>query len=549
MRLIRCFILSLLVLVISASYLSAGDKYSGSTAARAEFDKAAAAKRANEWDKAVAGYRKAIELDPNFAEAHQKYIDSFLVAEAYKLMQSKDPKAFEEHGKDGFNTIIKEYEDLVRQHPKSPVYLWILGTTSIYSDPEKKEKNCKKAVEIDPAFGPGYGCIAEVAELRGDTKGAAAYLRKALGYSPDNKDLWRKLQWTLARDPKQLAETTTNIVQKFPNDDIAVEALYTQAETLPEAERISQLEEIVAKYPVKKFHFTSMAANFLFSLYDRTAPEKAAGFAHKIANEMPDDKSWKSNVAYADSMAAAEAKIAANDGTAALAVLKDVTPGPFLSPVRMQLLKAKAQDLSGNIGTAYADLLKIFAEQPVPRMRPVLYEYGKKLNKGQTDVDNEIWNLRTAKAKPAIPFSLESFIDGKKISLDDYKGKVVLLDFWYPSCGPCLRAMPYMEDLYTKYKDSGLVFLGVNGMEGEEGLVASLVKARGWSFIPLKGTEKWAKEAYNVQGYPSTFLIGRDGKVYFRPHTYDQEQHDIAELQIQALLAASEQSTKTTQPK
>ncbi len=123
-----------------------------------------------------------------------------------------------------------------------------------------------------------------------------------------------------------------------------------------------------------------------------------------------------------------------------------------------------------------------------------------------------------------------------------------MLDFWYPSCGPCLLAMPYMQQLWSKYKDSGLVFLGINGMEGEANLVMPLVKARGWGFIPLRGTEKWGKEVYQVQSYPSTFLIGADGKVYFRPHTYDQEHSDIAEMQIKALLAAA-QSNKNEQPK
>jgi thiol-disulfide isomerase/thioredoxin len=179
----------------------------------------------------------------------------------------------------------------------------------------------------------------------------------------------------------------------------------------------------------------------------------------------------------------------------------------------------------------------------------VLYQYGNKLGKSDKSVDDEVWNLRSANAKPAIPLSLESFIDGKKVSLDDFKGKIVLLDFWYPSCGPCLRAMPYMQELWSRYKSSGLVFLAVNGMEGEANFVMPLVKSRGWGFVPLKGSEKWCSDVYQVTGFPSTFLIGADGKVYFRPHTYDQEQHDIAEMEIKALLAASELSKKSEQPK
>ncbi len=539
MRFTRSIILSVLVLSVSVSYLFAGDKYSGNPAARAEFDKATAAKRANEWDKAVAEYKKAIELDPNFAEAHLEYMQASLIADAYRKMQAKEPpKATEEQGSDPMEGMAKEYSELARQHPQSPVYRWVLGMTYTVSSPETKEKYCKEAMDLDPEFGPAYGCLAAVSELRGDTKTTVAYLRKGISIAPNDKDLWRRLQGAVEQNPEEFKAVTAEIVKKFPDDDLAVMAQYMYAQSLPKEEQTAKLEELVTKYPPNKFRFTSMAANLLFNIYDGTDPMKGTALAHKIAAEMPEDRSWKANAAYADSMAAAESKITAKDAAGALAILKDVTPGPFLSPTRLQLAKAAAEDLSGNTRGAYDDLLKIFAEKPVPRVQPVLYQYGKKLGKTEKNIDSELWAQRSANAKPAIPFSLESFVDGKKVSLDDFKGKVVLLDFWYPSCGPCLVAMPYMQKLYLKYKDSGLVFLGVNGMEGEANLVMPLVKARDWGFIPLKGSEKWGKDVYKVQSYPSTFLIGRDGKVYFRPHTYDQENSDAAELEIQALLAA-----------
>jgi tetratricopeptide (TPR) repeat protein len=547
----KCLVVLWVIILGTVSLSSAAtDKYAGSPAARAEFDKATAAKQANDWDKAVAGYKKAIELDPNFAEGHMQYVNAYLVAAAYASMRSSAPKKdMKDHSRDAFNDITKEYEELVRQHPKMPVYRWILAMTQVYKDPKLKEKNCQETIDIDPSFGPGYGCLAEVADLRGDSNAAASYLRKAISFSPDNKDLWRKLQGSVQQDPQELKATTTEIVNKFPNDDIAPQALYTYADTLPEVEQMAKFVEIVDEYPPNNFHFTLIPAGVLFGYYDRTDPVKGAGFAHKIAGSVPDDKSWKANAAYVDTMAAAESKIAAGDGAGALGILKDVSPGPFLSQTRVQLLKAKAQDLSGNTQAAYTDLLKIFAEQPVPQMQSVLYQYGDKLGKSQKNVEDEVWNLRAANAKPATPFSLESFIDGKKVSLDDYRGKIVLLDFWYPSCGPCLEAMPYMQDLWAKYKDSGLVFLGVNGMEGEADFVMPLVKSRGWGFTPLKGSEKWCTDVYQVSGFPTTLLIGADGKVYFKPHTYDHEQHDIAEMEIQALLAAAELNKKNEQPK
>jgi len=140
---------------------------------------------------------------------------------------------------------------------------------------------------------------------------------------------------------------------------------------------------------------------------------------------------------------------------------------------------------------------------------------------------------------------LESFIDGKKVSLDDYKGKVVLLDFWYPTCSPCLGAMPYLQALWTKYKDSGLVFFGVNGMEPQGDFVMPLVTSKKWGMVPLKSTDAWCRDTYQVLGYPSTFLIGADGRVYFRPDFFDSRDYETGEMQVEALLAAARADKKS----
>ena len=547
MTVLRCIVFSLFALSVASVPAIASDKYSGTPTARVELETGKVASQSGDWGKAAAAYKRATEIDPNFADAHDQYMYARLrvaIGDISKLSsESEAEKADQlERVKKMNEAVTKEYEDLTQQHPDMPIYRWALAQRYNESNPGLQEKYCKEALAMDPAFAPGYSCIAAVAFLRADTETIVQSYRKLIELEPDKREVWRQLQYAVKNSPEQYKEVTDEIVKNFPGTNEAAQALTTYAKSLPESEALPRLEEIVTKYPPRKFPASSKAGDLMFDIYDHTDPAKSAAFAHQMLSELPDDKYWKKMAAYADSMANAQSKVEANEGAPALAILKDVkVPTSIFDKTRLELLTAKAQAVSGNPETAYSDLLKVFAKEPEHALQDALYKYGKILGKSESAVDGEVWNLRSSNATPAIPFTLESFLDGKKVSLSDYKGKVVLLDFWYPNCGPCMGAMPYLQDLYSKYKDSGLVYLGVNGIEGQADFVMPMVKKRGWGFIPLRGDKKFTADVYKVRGYPSTFLIGADGRVYFKPFTYDQHQHDITDLQIQALLDEAKQ--------
>ncbi|MBI5874919.1 MAG: redoxin domain-containing protein [Deltaproteobacteria bacterium] len=122
--------------------------------------------------------------------------------------------------------------------------------------------------------------------------------------------------------------------------------------------------------------------------------------------------------------------------------------------------------------------------------------------------------VRIGDKKPvsAPDFTL-SALDGKKVSLKDFKGKAVFLNFWATWCPPCTIEMPSMEALHKRFKDKGLVVIAVNSEEGEK-KVSKFIKKKGYTFLVLLDSDgSVSSDSYRAIGFPTTYLIDRQGMV------------------------------------
>ena len=114
--------------------------------------------------------------------------------------------------------------------------------------------------------------------------------------------------------------------------------------------------------------------------------------------------------------------------------------------------------------------------------------------------------------KPAPDFTLKD-ADGKMVRLSDFKGKVVLLDFWATWCGPCKIEIPWFIELQRKHKDRGFEVLGI-AMDDEGWEVVKPFAARmGINYRIVIGNDTTAQLYGGIDALPTTFLIDRDGKI------------------------------------
>lgn len=139
-------------------------------------------------------------------------------------------------------------------------------------------------------------------------------------------------------------------------------------------------------------------------------------------------------------------------------------------------------------------------------------------------------------AEVAPPFTLQA-VDGKQVSLADYKGKVVLLNLWATWCPPCVRETPRLVRLYEKYNAQGFVILGINTTyQDDRAKVEKFARDQKVTYPILLDTDDKFGSAYRARVLPTSYLIDRSGKiVQVRVGEIDEAQF---EEQIAALLKA-----------
>ncbi|MGB8332271.1 MAG: TlpA disulfide reductase family protein [Polyangiales bacterium] len=130
---------------------------------------------------------------------------------------------------------------------------------------------------------------------------------------------------------------------------------------------------------------------------------------------------------------------------------------------------------------------------------------------------------------------------GKRVDFQELEGKVVLVDFWASWCGPCKQEMPVLEALYRKYAAQGLRVIGVN-IDSSSKKMTKFLNSAPVSFRIVHDPKLVVASKYEPAAMPSSYFIGRDGKVRYIHEGFGTKDAAEIEARIKALLAESANS-------
>ncbi len=131
-------------------------------------------------------------------------------------------------------------------------------------------------------------------------------------------------------------------------------------------------------------------------------------------------------------------------------------------------------------------------------------------------------------------FALKSST-GENLRLSEYRGDVVMINFWATWCGPCRQEMPLLDELYSRYERVGFSLLGVN-IDDDSRRAMQMIDELGVDFPVLFDARKEVSKLYEVEAMPVTVLVDREGKVRYIHHGYKPGYEDKYLDQIRSLL-------------
>ena len=388
-------------------------------------------------EAAIQKLRVKVEANPSNLEVQEAFIDAF-------------------PGMDN-SELETQYKILILKYPKNYTFPFAIGKLYVNRENPKATPYLLQASILKPNKAEIWYLLASNATLSNDLTNRKEYLKKAMQLDPKNADY--AFDYANAFDKTdQLRHDSLalEVVRKFPESERAVQALYWLASdsNIP-AEKIAYYKQLYnhKANPLSEWYLNGTLA--YFDLLLKTNTDQAFDVALTMAIEGKRNRNvWKDRMTVADAFLKARKALAENDPKQALALLNKVDLNNPMSgsygidaKEYLALFKAEAADAAKQTNLAFDSLAVLYSKEPTDGLHDAVFKYGSKLGMDSNSVVKSIWKIRHSKAVKATNFSLENFQSGGKTALSDYQGKLVLLTYWFPGCGPCRAEFPHFESV------------------------------------------------------------------------------------------------------
>ena len=517
-------------------------------ASKASYDEGEREFRERNVAEAVTHFRTAIELDPNNTQAHQMFIFAFQDLGRSEISAELDEDArntaMKTAADESFESLLALYREWSQDSPGSAAYKWAIGQLYMYRDYDKVRQYTNEALALDPGLSDGYSTLALMADVSGDKGRQLELLKKAVETAPDSPDKAFYYAATLNQiDPALGREKSLEVAERFPESERGAQSLYWLAyRSGDREERISVYERLRATYPPEEFDWSGSGMTQLADLYSESQPEKALALAEQMVAataEEPDGWSathWNDRLTFQQNVMKGNELIAEGQFQQAVELLQDSTIPRFVNANVFHETRARALDGAGRTVEAYECLLRLAAKEPTDMVRSATLFYAEKLGKREETVKSDVRDVLEADAEEIKDYSFERYDNGERVSLSDYRGKVVLLNFWYPFCGPCRGENPELQKVLEKYGPEGFEILALNVHPEEDEFVLPYATGNGFDFIQLRSDMEFAQAEFQARGMPTNFLLDIEGRKVLRLPPITATQVRTLELQIESLL-------------
>ena len=517
-------------------------------ASKASYEEGQRAFRERNAADAVTHFRTAIELDPNNTQAHRMFIfasqDLGRSEISAELDEEERNAAMKAAADESFENLLALYEEWSRDSSDTAAYKWAIGQLYMYRDYDKVRQYTNEALALDPGLADGYSTLALMADVSGDKELELELLNKAVEAAPDSPDKAFYYAASLHQaDPALGREKSLEVAERFPESERGAQSLYWLAyRSGDREEKISVYERLRTTYPPEEFDWSGSGMTQLADLYSESQPEKALALAEQMVAataEEPDGWSathWNERLAFQQNVMKGNELIADGQYQQAVELLQDATIPRFVNANVFHETRARALDGAGQTAEAYEYLLPLAAKEPTERVRGAALFYAEKLGKDDKTVRADIRAVLDEGAEQLEDYSFERYDNGERVSLSDFKGKVVLLNFWYPFCGPCRGENPELQKVLEKYGPEGFEILALNVHPEEDEFVLPYATGNGFDFIQLRSDMEFAQSEFQARGMPTNFLLDIEGRKVLRLPPIAGTQVRTLELQIESLL-------------